>query len=185
MRDCKHIFPKFLQKHTLYYCRTIQTSLDIIRQIAPRTCADSCHDSKRSIHFSWVVDFPLFEYNEETKSYDATHHPFTSPQEGWENLPPEQIKARAYDVVLNGIELGGGSIRIHDAHVQDKVFELIGLSKEQARAKFGFLLEAQEYGFPPHGGIALGFDRLLCSCAVRHQFVMLSHFQKLRAATIH
>ena len=123
---------------------------------------------KEQFHFSWIVDFPLVEYNEETKSFDATHHPFTSPQEGWENLPPAHIKARAYDVVLNGIELGGGSIRIHDARVQDKVFELIGLSKEQAQAKFGFLLEAQEYGFPPHGGIALGLDRfvmLMCGAS--------------------
>ena len=83
-------------------------------------------------------------------------------------MPPEQIKARAYDIVLNGIELGGGSIRIHDTQVQNKVFDLIGLSNEQARAKFGFLLEAQEYGFPPHGGIALGIDRfimLMCGAA--------------------
>lgn len=111
--------------------------------------------------FLWVTDFPLFEYNEEAKTYDAVHHPFTSPQEGWEKLPPEQIKARAYDVVLNGIEIGGGSIRIHNAQVQDKVFDLIGLSKQAAQKKFGFLLEALEYGFPPHGGLAIGIDRLI------------------------
>jgi aspartyl-tRNA synthetase len=111
--------------------------------------------------FLWVTDFPLFEYNEDTKSYDAVHHPFTSPQEGWEKMSPDQIKARAYDVVLNGIELGGGSIRIHNAQVQDKVFDLIGLSKESAQKKFGFLLEALEYGFPPHGGLAIGIDRLV------------------------
>lgn len=116
---------------------------------------------KDEFNFSWVTDFPLLEYNEETKQFDATHHPFTSPQEGWENLKPEDIKARAYDVVLNGIELGGGSIRIHDAQMQDKVFDLIGLSKEDARKKFGFLLEAQELGFPPHGGLAIGLDRLV------------------------
>lgn len=103
----------------------------------------------------------MFEYDPESKRWNAMHHPFTSPQSGWENLPIEQIKARAYDVVLNGIELGGGSIRIHDAAVQDKVFDLLGLSKEQAQVKFGFLLEAQELGFPPHGGIALGIDRLI------------------------
>lgn len=111
--------------------------------------------------FLWVTDFPLFEYNEDEKRWDSTHHPFTSPQSGWEQLKPEHIKARAYDIVLNGIELGGGSIRIHEAKVQDKVFELIGLSKEQAQKKFGFLLEAQTLGFPPHGGIALGIDRLI------------------------
>ena len=89
------------------------------------------------------------------------HHPFTSPQEGWEQLEPAEMKARAYDVILNGVELGGGSIRIHDATMQDKMFDLLGLSKEQAKSKFGFLLQAQELGFPPHGGIALGLDRLI------------------------
>lgn len=112
-------------------------------------------------HFSWITDFPMFEYDAEGKRWNAMHHPFTSPQPGWENTPVADIKARAYDVVLNGFELGGGSIRIFNAPMQDKVFELIGLSKEQAKDKFGFLLEAQELGFPPHGGIALGIDRLV------------------------
>ncbi len=119
-------------------------------------------------NFSWITDFPLFEYDEEKKRWEAAHHPFTSPQSGWEQLEPAQMKARAYDVVLNGVELGGGSIRIHDAAVQDKVFELLGLTKEQVQVKFGFLLEAQELGFPPHGGIALGIDRmimLMCGAA--------------------
>ena len=111
--------------------------------------------------FVWITDFPLLEYDADKKSWAAKHHPFTSPQEGWENMPKEAIKARAYDVVLNGVELGGGSIRIHDAQIQEKVFELIGLSQEKAHAKFGFLLEALELGFPPHGGIALGLDRFL------------------------
>lgn len=112
-------------------------------------------------HFSWITDFPMFEYDADAKRWNAMHHPFTSPQEGWENLPVSEIKARSYDVVLNGFELGGGSIRIYNAAMQDKVFDLIGLSKEQAKDKFGFLLEAQELGFPPHGGIALGIDRLV------------------------
>jgi aspartyl-tRNA synthetase len=112
-------------------------------------------------HLSWVTDFPLFDYDEKTKQYSSAHHPFTSPQEGWEKLSPADMKARAYDIVLNGIELGGGSIRIHDAELQQKVFELLGLTQEQTQEKFGFLLEAQEYGFPPHGGIALGIDRLV------------------------
>lgn len=112
-------------------------------------------------HFSWVTDFPMFEHDKEAKRWNAMHHPFTSPQAGWENTPVENIKARAYDVVLNGLELGGGSIRIYNAAMQDKVFDLIGLSKEQVQDKFGFLLEAQELGFPPHGGIALGIDRLV------------------------
>jgi aspartyl-tRNA synthetase len=112
-------------------------------------------------HLSWVTDFPLFDYDETTKQYSSAHHPFTAPQEGWEKLSPADMKARAYDIVLNGIELGGGSIRIHDAEMQQRVFELLGLTKEQTQDKFGFLLEAQEYGFPPHGGIALGIDRLV------------------------
>ncbi len=111
--------------------------------------------------FCWVTDFPLFEYDETTQRYNAMHHPFTSPQEGWQQQTPDQMKARAYDIVFNGIELGGGSIRIHDSRMQAKVFELLGLSAEQTQQKFGFLLEALEYGFPPHGGIALGLDRLI------------------------
>src|SRR5690606_9845549 len=93
--------------------------------------------------------------------WSAKHHPFTSPVADWENQDRSVMKARAYDVVLNGIELGGGSIRIHDRNVQEKVFELLGLDKDEVQLKFGFLLEAQELGFPPHGGIALGIDRLI------------------------
>jgi len=112
-------------------------------------------------NFSWVTDFPLLEYDKKDKTWNAKHHPFTSPSPGWENKDLAAITARAYDVVLNGIELGGGSIRIHDRAVQEKVFNLLGLSKEEVESKFGFLLEAQEFGFPPHGGIALGLDRFI------------------------
>jgi aspartyl-tRNA synthetase len=112
-------------------------------------------------NFLWVTDFPLLEYNEESKRWDSVHHPFTSPQEGWESCNPGDIKARAYDVILNGIELGGGSIRIHNREMQQKVFDFLGLSNEQVQQKFGFLLEALELGFPPHGGIALGLDRFV------------------------
>lgn len=111
--------------------------------------------------FLWVTEFPLFEYDSESKQWNAVHHPFTSPVAGWEEQKPQDMLARAYDIVLNGVELGGGSIRIHNAHVQDRVFELLGLNKDQVVEKFGFLLEAQELGFPPHGGIALGLDRLI------------------------
>jgi len=113
------------------------------------------------LNFSWVTDFPLLEYDAKDKRWNAKHHPFTSPNQGWEHQELGAIKARAYDVVLNGIELGGGSIRIHDRAVQEKVFNLLGLSKEEVELKFGFLLEAQELGFPPHGGIALGLDRFI------------------------
>lgn len=111
--------------------------------------------------FLWVTDFPLFEYDAQGKQWSAVHHPFTSPQAGWETQELGHMKARAYDVILNGIELGGGSIRIHDAQMQDKVFDLIGLTKQQAQNKFGFLLEAMELGFPPQGGLAIGVDRFI------------------------
>jgi aspartyl-tRNA synthetase len=113
-------------------------------------------------NFSWVTDFPLFERNQDGK-WVSSHHPFTSPRdEHVEHLvsDPGKVLAKAYDLVLNGNEIGGGSIRIHDSGVQAKVFEALGMTDEQARAKFGFLLDAFKYGPPPHGGIALGVDRL-------------------------
>lgn len=123
------------------------------------------------LHFSWVIDFPLFEFDKETKKWAAVHHPFTAPQEGWEKQELGDVKARAYDLVLNGIELGGGSIRIHDSDMQAKIFEILGLSTEETQEKFGFLLEALELGFPPHGGIALGIDRLV---------MLLTHSRSIR-----
>lgn len=113
------------------------------------------------INLCWVVDFPLFEWDEDSKRFNAVHHPFTKPQDGWESLKPEQITAQAYDLVCNGMELGGGSIRIHDKKMQQQIFDLLGLDKDEVNNKFGFLLEALDYGFPPLGGIALGIDRLI------------------------
>ncbi len=118
--------------------------------------------------FVWITDYPLFEWNGEEKRYETMHHPFTSPMQedielffkgGDEDIP--RIRAQAYDVVLNGYEIGGGSIRIHKRSVQDRMFELLSISKEDADEKFGFLLEALQFGAPPHGGIALGLDRLV------------------------
>ena len=114
--------------------------------------------------FLWVTGFPLLEWHEEDARWYAMHHPFTSPRE--EDLPflesdPGRVKARAYDVVLNGMELGGGSIRIHRPDVQSRLFTALGIGPEEARAKFGFLLDAFRFGAPPHGGIALGLDRIL------------------------
>jgi aspartyl-tRNA synthetase len=116
----------------------------------------------------WVVDFPMFEFNEETKSWGARHHPFTAPKEGHEELfetDPGHTLAKAYDVVLNGWEIGGGSVRIHRADVQAKVFRALKISPEDQRRKFGFLLDALAYGAPPHGGIAFGFDRMVALMA--------------------
>ncbi|MCA6216736.1 aspartate--tRNA ligase [Ideonella sp. B7] len=112
----------------------------------------------------WVVDFPMFEYDEEEDRWNACHHPFTSPKDGHEELmstDPAACVAKAYDMVLNGWELGGGSIRIHRAEVQAKVFEALKISPEEQRIKFGFLLDALQYGAPPHGGLAFGLDRLI------------------------
>jgi len=116
---------------------------------------------EKELNFSWVVDFPMFEYSKEDKRWYSKHHPFTSPQGDWEKLEQGEIKARAYDIVLNGVELGGGSIRIHDSGVQKKVFKMLNLSDEMAQSYFDFLLESQEMGYPPLGGIALGIDRFV------------------------
>jgi len=119
---------------------------------------------KDDFAFTWITEFPLFEFSETEKRFVSTHHPFTSPY--YEDLPyletdPGRVRARAYDLVLNGSEIGGGSIRIHDRKVQARIFDALGLSQEETRVKFGFLLDALEYGTPPHGGIAFGFDRLV------------------------
>ena len=111
----------------------------------------------------WVVDFPLLELDEETGRYHAMHHPFTSPlKEDFDLLDkfPGDVRANAYDMVINGVEIGGGSIRIHDKATQQLMFKHLGFTEEEAKAQFGFLMEAFEYGAPPHGGVAFGFDRL-------------------------
>ncbi len=121
-------------------------------------------EGRREFKFAWVTDFPLFEWSEEDGRYVSVHHPFTSPHE--EDLEflesdPARVRAKAYDIVLNGYEIGGGSIRIHDQDLQARIFKAIGLSEAEARDKFGYFLEALSYGTPPHGGIAFGFDRLV------------------------
>ena len=112
----------------------------------------------------WVIDFPLFEWDEETDRYYAMHHPFTAPNEDDMHLldtDPGKVRATAYDMIINGVELGGGSIRIHDSTLQYKMFELLGFTPEKAESQFGFLMSAFKYGAPPHGGLAFGLDRLV------------------------
>jgi aspartyl-tRNA synthetase len=119
--------------------------------------------SERPARVLWVTDFPMFEYHDDDKRWYALHHPFTSPVDSdLEKLEddPASVRAKAYDLVLNGSEIGGGSIRIHRSDIQSRVFRALGLTEAEAREKFGFFLDALTYGTPPHGGIALGFDRI-------------------------
>jgi aspartyl-tRNA synthetase len=119
---------------------------------------------KKVFNFAWVTEFPLLEWNEEQRRYTAMHHPFTMPME--EDLPlleskPGKVRAKAYDIILNGHEIGGGSIRIYQNKIQRKMFEVLGFTEEEAYEQFGFLLDAFKFGVPPHGGIAYGFDRMI------------------------
>jgi len=141
-------------------------------------------DSSR-YDFLWVTDFPLYEYSEEEGRYTAMHHPFTSPQDDCLDIlesDPANVKARAYDIVLNGVEIGGGSIRIHDRALQQRMFKVLGISDQQVEERFGFLVEAFKYGAPPHGGLAYGLDRLVMLLSGRDSIRDVMAFPKNQAA---
>ena len=137
------------------------------KALAPLRCKIAkdvkLYDESR-FEFVWIVDFPLFEWNDEEKRYDSMHHPFTAPipaDMSKLDTDPGHIIAQAYDIVVNGSEIGGGSVRIHRPEMQAKVFDLLNITKQQAQLRFGFFLRALEHGAPPHGGIALGLDRMI------------------------
>jgi aspartyl-tRNA synthetase len=148
------------------YKKAGQLRLDLAKRFQDDHKAFEKKGNADDYKFLWVTDFPFFEWDEETKTWTFAHHPFTSPHEddliaGRMESDPEAVRALAYDIVLNGLELGSGSIRIHRQDVQSQIFRALGMSDEEAKARFGFFLEALQYGTPPHGGIALGLDRII------------------------
>jgi aspartyl-tRNA synthetase len=147
---------------------------------------DMRKDLNAEFAFLWVVDFPLFKYNDEEKRWESEHHPFTSPSPDSLDMlesSPEKVRSRSYDLVLNGNEIGSGSIRIHDQKLQERIFKIIGIDEAQARSRFGFLLEAFQFGAPPHGGVAFGMDRLLAIMSGESSIREVITFPKNSAGT--
>jgi aspartyl-tRNA synthetase len=141
--------------------------------------------NEKIFKFAWVTDFPLFEWSEEERRLVSMHHPFTSPHEEDQlflEKEPLRVRARAYDLVLNGVEIGGGSIRINGLELQRRIFKVLGLKEKEVEDKFGFFLEALRYGVPPHGGIALGFDRIVMILAGEESIREVIPFPKTTSA---
>jgi aspartyl-tRNA synthetase len=154
----------------LFSADTFETTCKVLNGLRRRLASEMKLIDPKEMNFCWILHFPMFDWDADEKRWVAMHHPFTAPID--EHLPflaadfeqhssIKKIRARAYDLVLNGFELGGGTIRIHDSKIQSKVFDLLGLDIETAKQQFGFLLDALQFGAPPHGGIALGLDRLV------------------------
>jgi aspartyl-tRNA synthetase len=148
----------------LFSADTFTTTCKVLNGLRRRLAAELKLIDSNEMNFCWITHFPMFDWDAEEKRWIAMHHPFTAPLESdlsYMETDPAKIRAQAYDLVLNGFEVGGGTIRIHDSGTQSKVFDLLGLSLETAKEQFGFLLDALQFGAPPHGGIALGLDRLV------------------------
>ncbi|MGZ5424998.1 MAG: aspartate--tRNA ligase [Candidatus Aminicenantales bacterium] len=161
-----------------------ETALKVLGEIRRTWPIEEAH-RRDSLAFCWVTDFPLFEWSEEEKRFVSMHHPFTAPREedlGLLETAPDKVRAKAYDLVLNGTEIGGGSIRIHDMAIQRRIFKALGLTDEETEEKFGYFLEALGYGAPPHGGIAHGFDRLVMFLAGEESIREVIPFPKTTGA---
>jgi len=158
---------------------------DILSRLRLKLGEDLKLIDHNKLNFVWVVEFPMFDWNEDEKTWAAMHHPFTSPRpehRPYMSKDPGRVKARAYDLVLNGIELGGGSIRMNNPDIQREVLGLLGYDKTEQEQKFGFLLEALSYGAPPHGGLAFGFDRICALLCGLHDIREVIAFPKSKAA---
>jgi len=161
-----------------------QIALKVLGEIRRKFLFEQ-EENKKTFKFTWITDFPLFEWSEEEKRLLAMHHPFTSPHEddlAFLEKEPLRVRAKSYDLVLNGVEVGGGSIRIHNLELQKKIFKILGLSQKESKDKFGFFLEALLYGTPPHGGIALGFDRIVMILAGEESIRDVIPFPKTTSA---
>lgn len=179
-RMIKHLFKEVLNENVKIPFKRISYA-DAMKKYKTDS-PDLRKETKEKFAFCWVVDFPLFEYSNEDKRYKSTHHPFTMPNMKDFEKNKEKAKSLAYDIVLNGTEIGGGSIRIHNSDIQQKIFDVLKISKKEAEEKFGFLLKALSYGAPPHGGLALGFDRLVALMAGEDSIREMIAFPKNKEA---